>query len=282
MATTYPNEAWPTDVTTEALDGTTHQGTGLPYVAKGTGPTSVPTYEVQYNRRLARQNGILESWRRGMVVSEGGLTIGVYPMDYMLGGARKTFDGATAQAVPDDVQRVVYIDAANTLQIQSVWPSDSTSFVPLAIVTSANGNVTIQDVRAWAAFRVPQIETGAGTFGAVVIPDATGASPQTVAVQVQDVKGTNLAETVYLVVSVHDAVDGGGGFATNATIAVGAAGTLIESLTAGKELFCKTNASGQLDITVTDASAETIYLVSRPFRRAKHLDCSDPGTVTIT
>ena len=56
---TYPNEAYPTDAQVEGLDGTADSTTGLSYVAKGVGPNSTPTYEVQYNRRLQRQNAML-------------------------------------------------------------------------------------------------------------------------------------------------------------------------------------------------------------------------------
>jgi hypothetical protein len=278
---TYPNEVFPADSEIMVLDGTTDQRTGLPYVAKGTGPTSVPSYEVQFNRRLQRQNVMLEPWRRGMVVSEGNLKIGVYPIDYVLGGNVRYFAGATGVSIPDDSLKNVYIDSSGTLQTQDSWPSDLTTYMPLAIVSAAGGVLEIEDYRSREAFHVQQIEAGPDNFANVSLPDASGGSPQTVAIQVKDIQQNDLAETVYLVVSVHDAADGGSGFATDATIAVGANGTLIESLTADTELFCKTNASGQLDITVTDASSETVYLVTRPFRRSKLLDCSDIATVTI-
>ena len=155
---TYPNEIWPADASIEALDGTIDVATGLPYVAKGTGPTSVPSYEVQYNRRLARQNAILTAWRQGMVVDEGGLTIGVYPLAYTLGGARRTFLGATGVSVPDDSVRVVYLDAAALLVLAEVWPADITSYLPLASVTAASGALTIEDARSWTAFHVPSLE----------------------------------------------------------------------------------------------------------------------------
>ncbi|GAG48540.1 unnamed protein product, partial [marine sediment metagenome] len=124
MALTYPAEAWPGTTQTEQLDGTNDQLTGLPYVAKGVGPTSTPTYEVQYNRRLHRQNRILEPWRQLQVVDEGSLKIGAYPGLYTLGGTRKTFDGATNQSLPDNETRYVYLDSDNTLQIAAAEPAD--------------------------------------------------------------------------------------------------------------------------------------------------------------
>jgi hypothetical protein len=155
--TTYPSEAWPADTAVEALDGTTDAGTGLPYIAKGTGPTSVPSYEVQYNRRQERLSKILAGWRQGMVVDEGGLKIGVYPIDFTLGGARRSFAGASGVSVPDEASKVVYLDSVVTLQIADAWPADLTAFLPLAIVEASNGQMTVWDRRGFTAFQVPAV-----------------------------------------------------------------------------------------------------------------------------
>jgi hypothetical protein len=110
---------------------------------------------VQYNRRLHRQNTILATLRQGMVVDEGGLRIGVYPIRYTLGGQRKVFDGATAQPVPDNTTRKVYLDSANTLQIQEAFPGTLADFLPLATVTAANGGLTLADERPSVLYCVP-------------------------------------------------------------------------------------------------------------------------------
>jgi hypothetical protein len=154
MAITYPNESWPVDTQIEALDGTTDPATGLPYIAKGTGPTSTPTYEVQYNRRQQRENRILAAWRQGMVVDEGGLHIGVYPIEFVIGGALKSYLGATGVEVPDDSSRVVYLDSDAALQIAALWPADIATYLPLASIEAAGGQLTITDRRALGAFRV--------------------------------------------------------------------------------------------------------------------------------
>ena len=155
---TYPNESWPTDASVEALDGTTDQATGLPYIAKGTGPTSVPTYEVQFNRRLQRLGGVLAGWRQGMVVDEGSLKIGVYPVAFTLGGVRKSYAGSTGTSVADDSNKVVYLDSSAALQVQSAWPADVTTYFPLADVQTASGVMTIVDRRVRTAFHVPSLE----------------------------------------------------------------------------------------------------------------------------
>ena len=115
----------------------------------------------------------------------------------------------------------------------------------------------------------------------VSIPDASGASPQTPQIQMLDIQGDNLAEVVYVRVRVCQD-EHGAALATNATIAVGTEGTLCRSETAGKDLVCRTNASGQLDITVTDGTAETVYLLCEPTPRSRMMDCADIGTIVIT
>jgi len=154
----YPNEVWPADTVIEALDGTTDQKTGLPYIPKGTGPTSVPSLEVQYNRRLHRLHGILAAWRQGMVVDEGDLKIGVYPIEFTRGSERLCFTGATGVSIPDNSAKVVYVDGNCNLQVADAWPADPTDYLALAAVTSTNGELIIEDHRPLAAFYIPSIE----------------------------------------------------------------------------------------------------------------------------
>lgn len=152
---TYPQEIWPGDAGIELLDGSTDAATGLPYIAKGTGPGSIPTYEVQYNRRQQRENRILALARAGMVVDEGGLRLGVYPLRGTLGGGQIEFPGASGLSVPDNATRVVYLDTAGQLQVASAWPTDLCSYLPLAEVVSAAGGLSISDRRSLAVFQTP-------------------------------------------------------------------------------------------------------------------------------
>ena len=118
-------------------------------------------------------------------------------------------------------------------------------------------------------------------LGQVTISDASGSSPQGISVQILDIAGNNLAEEVYVEVGVYQDADGAA-TATDATIAAGAAGSLVAWSTTNKVGVFKTNASGLLNITVTDGTTETIYLLASPSPRSKLLDCSDIGTVTIS
>jgi hypothetical protein len=150
---TYPDELWPADSTILDVDGTTDVLTGLPFIPKGTGPTSSPSYEIQYNRRQMRQNLILAPWRQGTVVDEGSLRIGVYPIEYTLGGQRKSFAGLTGMSVLDNGVRVVYLDASAAVQVAAAWPADLGSYLPLAEITTAGGAMNVVDRRTWSAFQ---------------------------------------------------------------------------------------------------------------------------------
>ena len=153
---TYPDEVYPANGTIEALDGTTDGASGLAYIAKGVGPNSSPTYEVRYNRRLQRQNAILAAVNQGRVVDEGGLDFGVFPVVYYYQDTRKYFAGATGQSVADDATRYVWIDGNNTLQTGASFPADEETFLPLAKITTANGDITsLEDERGAVLFRVP-------------------------------------------------------------------------------------------------------------------------------
>lgn len=152
---TYPSEQYPPDATILALDGQVDAATGLSYIARGTNANSAPSYEIQYNRRLQRLNSFLAALRQGSVVDEGSLKIGVFPISYTLGSTRKSFDGATGVSVPDDATRKVYLDSSNALQIAASFPTNLSTFLPLATIVTAAGSMTITDERVLALFTVP-------------------------------------------------------------------------------------------------------------------------------
>lgn len=84
------------------------------------------------------------------------------------------------------------------------------------------------------------------------------ASPSTLNIQIQDSNGNNLAETFQLRVRICN--NAGWTNATNATIAAGSGTTLLETLTASKDLVLQSNSSGLLVVTLTDATIETVTL----------------------
>jgi hypothetical protein len=173
---TYPSEQYPGETTIIGLNGSADPTTGLDYISRGANANSNPSYEVQYNRRLHRQNRILAAVRQGMVVDEGGLQIGVYPINYTLGAMRRSFAGATGQPVPDDTTKRVYLDSNNNLQIQDSFPNDLGTYLPLATVMTDHGTTTVSDERSSTLFTVPEpaglidAQGGTGQAAATVVP----------------------------------------------------------------------------------------------------------------
>lgn len=155
--------------------------------------------------------------------------------------------------------------------VLAVNPDGSTLEINTDQVRVKDGGVTAAKLSDALADKLAQVS----------ISDASGASPRTVTVQILDVQGNSLAEVVVLQVGVYQD-EYGAATATNATIAVGATGTLIKAVTANKELICRTDSAGALTLTITDATLETVYVLARATVRSKLLDCSDKGTVTIS
>ena len=165
MPLTFPNPVFPSDVAVEGLDGTTHQRTGLVHVPKGAGPTSVPSLEVQVNRNLDRLHALVTESNALRAVDEGALLVGIYPGFYTLGGTSKEFDGFTGQSLTDNAVNWLWIDAGNALALStSAFPADLDTFVPVAKVTTAAGDITeIEDRRGAARIIVGGASATMGT-----------------------------------------------------------------------------------------------------------------------
>lgn len=151
---TYPVELHPDDAVVLGLNGLPDQSTGLNYIARGANANSTPSYEIQFNRRLLRQNRILSLIRQGSVVEDGALRFGVYPIVYRMGGTDKSFDGAADQAVDDDETTYVWIDSSNALQTGASLPVDPATYLPLARIDTVGGAMTIIDLRSRMLFSV--------------------------------------------------------------------------------------------------------------------------------
>ncbi len=147
MSKTYPTELYPADADILTLNGQTDPETGLAFIAAGVSPASSPSLQVQFDRRLDRQNEVLAPANQGRVVETGTLLFGVFPLWYCLEGYYKEYDGATSQSVSDDATTYVWIDASNVLQTGSDWPADTSLFLPLAKIVTASGVMTITDCR---------------------------------------------------------------------------------------------------------------------------------------
>ena len=82
-------------------------------------------------------------------------------------------------------------------------------------------------------------------------------TPSRVQIQLQDAVGNDLAEQYYLRVRVVN--NNGYLVATHATMSA-YIGTLVETLTTGKDLILQSDASGLIEVTCTDATAETFQV----------------------
>ena len=272
MAESYPDQVWPSDGDIEALDGSTDEKTGLPYVAKGTSPTASPSLEVQYNRRLQRQNEILANKNRLRVVETDTLEISVFPGSYTLGGQRKTFEGGSS-SVPASSTRYAYLDSSNQLQVAASEPSDLTSFLPLAKVVASGTTMTITDRRCLAEYHVPQIESSAditGTPNAAFQIDDDNSGPKlkhdSGELQVRNAADDDDADLKCGTLDVVDEVQIGGVTAINgsgeatavATGTVDAGQIVAEAVTGSKLSATLKNMVGQAALSVGSESSDDI------------------------
>lgn len=273
MTDTYPNEAWPSDSSVEALDGAADDQTGLPYIAKGTSPSSEPSYQVQYQRRERRQNAMLAPWRQGQVVDEGSLDVGVYPIDYTLGGVRKHFGGATSQAIADNSTKYLYLDSSNVLQTQDTFPSDITTFLPLAKVTASGGVLTLEDRRIWTAQAAPEFtddidgeDLSADLRERILSLDISVGSESgdaiPVTVQAKDASGNDLSERVLIRGWVGSSQYGGEAATAPNTDFTATTGTVVKVVTTDKHLLAISNGSGRVVFSVEDTGTLTFYLMA--------------------
>jgi len=261
MSDIYPAEAWPSESDVSKLDGTTDQATGLPYIAKGTGPTSDPPLEIQYNRAQQRLKTILSPWNQGRVVNEGGGKIGVYPIDYWMDDQMQHFTGATGVSVPGEGSWVVYVDRDGQLQVAMYWPADGSSYLPLAIVYLSGGQVSVNDVRPYAAFRISRDPLLWPLVADLNISVGAESNDQIdVTIQVVDAAGSALAEVFEVHCWLADSAygeetaagpDGGVSVVT---------GTLLVAETPGKRWRLISDSGGQVGLRLSESGAATWYL----------------------
>lgn len=99
------------------------------------------------------------------------------------------------------------------------------------------------------------------TFAMSISVQGSHTTPSRVNIQLQNSKGQDLAEQVYVRCRVVN--NNGYTNATNATIAV-FTGTVVETLTSNKDLVIKSDANGLIQLTCTDATAETFMVLIGP------------------
>jgi hypothetical protein len=156
----YPDEPWPADETIEALNGTTDDATGLPYIATGTSPQSSPALQVQLDRMFQRSFTIAAAANQLRVVKIDTTHVGIFPGYFRIGTTGYYYPGEANKSVTTDTDTYyVYLTSASdeggagtaTIVTDGTgWPADKATFVPLASFVVADSAVgAITDRRGW-------------------------------------------------------------------------------------------------------------------------------------
>ncbi|MFW6059381.1 MAG: hypothetical protein ACODAQ_04325 [Phycisphaeraceae bacterium] len=147
-------ECYPNDSALLALSQ--DEATGVEYIPTGKSP-----YHLEFRRMLHRLLRACERANDLRVYQVGDVSIGVRPGRARLLNAPLDFAGATGIALDTNASTYVWLDANGEVQTDtSAFPSDRTTFVPLAeIVTNASVIESITDLRGEAFLSVPNLET---------------------------------------------------------------------------------------------------------------------------
>lgn len=228
----YPDTLIPTPAAADALDGTTHEETGVPYLAQGTDENSSPTHNQQYNRQVWRILELLGEASQGKVDAETtALKIGARPMYYRLGSTDYYFPGATGQAVTDDDVNYVYLDSAQTLKIVTDgtgWPADPSTYIRLAKVTAASGAITeVVDLRWHNLTLVTDLGAVSSTTSATIQLLSGSSGPKTKAESASKFGLRNEADDAYVSLQILDltvaALTASGALTLNGSVSVATA-----------------------------------------------------------
>jgi len=145
-------ERYPDDAALLAIEQ--DDATGVEFIPTGRSP-----YYLEFRKMLQRL--LLASGRANdlRVYEDGDLTVGVRPGRCVIKGQAISFAGSTQQALDNNQTTSIWLDQTGTLQVgTSGFPTDRTTFVPLAEVTTATGAITqIEDRRGEAFINVPDV-----------------------------------------------------------------------------------------------------------------------------
>jgi hypothetical protein len=147
MVEHYPDDA--TLLTLEADDAT-----GVEYIATGKSP-----YHLQFRRMLYRLLRAAERANDLRIYQDGNLTIGVRPGWVYINQTAVSFAGSSGIALSASDTHSVWLDATGTIQTAtSGFPSDRTTFVPLAVVTTGSSTIqSVVDRRGETFLQVPSL-----------------------------------------------------------------------------------------------------------------------------
>jgi len=112
-------------------------------------------------------------------------------------------------------------------------------------------------------------------------PGAEAANKIEVQLQLDDAQGNALAESHVLEVHVSDTATGGDSATATISDGAGAAGTIISG-DGTAAIRATTDASGHLDLEVSEAAAASRYLIVRPCYGSPLLDCRETVELAFT
>jgi hypothetical protein len=148
MGEWYPDDA-------SLLTLTQDPATGVEYIPTGQSP-----YYLSFRRLLYRLLRATERANDFRVYQDGALSLGVRPGRAHLAGQAIDFAGQTGIGIGAEVTVHVWLDDQGLVQTGNSWPSDRTSFLPLATVTSdAEAVETVTDRRGEAYLQLPRLAT---------------------------------------------------------------------------------------------------------------------------
>lgn len=134
MAETFPSPAALALAAADAMSGTVHERTQLPYLAAGISQTTSPTYAQQYYRLMHGLYRALAGIAAGMAYKTHTLEVGVLPFRYRKAdGTDVHYEGGVIGLTASQTNSV-YVDVATNTLGKSIagWPVDITTFVAIA------------------------------------------------------------------------------------------------------------------------------------------------------
>ncbi|HNX26592.1 MAG TPA: hypothetical protein PKK48_04220 [Phycisphaerae bacterium] len=150
------SELYPSDAIINALSGTKDSGQEVQYPAIYETPYYTTFYKMIYRLlNVARRAGDFRIYK------DGDLTFGVRAGKVSLGNSRFDFSGAAQQVLTDNATNSIYLTVDGVVHIStSGFPSVSTTaFIPLAIISTANGSYDFEDITDLRALSMFQFNT---------------------------------------------------------------------------------------------------------------------------
>lgn len=140
-------ELYPSDAELNALSGTSDAEQEVHFVTTGEAPYYTSFYKFVHRLLLmARRAGDLR------VYKDGDLTFGVRAGKVQVGPTALDYAGCTGQSLTNNQTNYVFLTAAdlaagNTVTINTTgFPSDGTTFIPLATIATSAGDYVITDI----------------------------------------------------------------------------------------------------------------------------------------